>query len=273
MGIVIAIVVAVIIVAAAAAWLMMQAKRRRLRQRFGPEYERLTRAHDSRRKAEAELAQRERHVADLDIHPLSPDARSNYRAQWTVIQEQFVETPAEALTAATRLVAAVMRDRGYPATDYDQILADLSVDHAHTLSRFRAGHEISTRADAGGASTEDMRQAMIDYRSLFQELVGGQEDEPAAAEAAGAEGAGAEGAGAGASGTEAVRAEATGAEATGAETTGAEAGARGAAGVSGTGPGDVWVAGGKTSGTRSPAATAVDDPARQAEPQQRSPRR
>jgi hypothetical protein len=272
MGIVIAIVVAVIIVAAAAAWLMMQAKRRRLRQRFGPEYERLTRAHDSRRKAEAELAQRERRVADLDIHPLSPDARSNYRAQWTVIQEQFVETPAEALTAATRLVAAVMRDRGYPATDYDQILADLSVDHAHTLSRFRAGHEISTRADAGGASTEDMRQAMIDYRSLFQELAGGQ-GEPAAAEAARVEGARVEGARVEGGGTEAAGTEAARAEATGAEATGAEAGAYGAAGVSGTGPEDVWVAGDKTSGTRSPAATAVDDPARQAEPQQRSPRR
>ncbi len=176
MEIVIAIVVAVLVVAAAAAaWLMMGARRRQrlgLRQRFGPEYERLTDEHESKRKAETELAERERRVADLDLRPLSPAARTRYGAEWAVIQEGFVDRPQEALKAATGLIAAVMRDRGYPTEDYDQILADLSVEHAHTLSRFRDAHAITMRAVADGASTEDMRQAMINYRALFHELAG-----------------------------------------------------------------------------------------------------
>ncbi len=175
MNIVIAIVIAVIFVAAVAAWRAMVARRRQrlgLRQRFGPEYERLTDEHQSRRKAEAELAERERRVADLDLSPLSPAARARYGAEWAMIQEGFVDRPQQALKAATGLIAAAMRDRGYPTADYDQILADLSVEHAHALSRFRDAHAITMRALSDGASTEDMRQAMINYRALFHELTG-----------------------------------------------------------------------------------------------------
>jgi hypothetical protein len=177
MNIVTAIVVAVIVVAvaAAAAWLAMVARRRQrlgLRQRFGPEYERLTDEHQSRRKAEAELAEREHRVAGLDLSPLSPAARARYDAEWAMIQEGFVDRPREALKAATGLIAAAMRDRGYPTADYEQILADLSVEHAHTLSRFSDAHAITMRALADGASTEEMRQAMIGYRALFHELTG-----------------------------------------------------------------------------------------------------
>ena len=246
MGIVIVIVVAVIIVAAAAAFFAMEARRRRLRERFGPEYERLATEHESRRRAEAELTERERRVADLQIRPLSPDARARYRADWTVIQERFVEAPAQALTDAARLVAAVMRDRGYPTENYDQILEDLSVGHSQTLSRFRDAHEISVRASANGASTEDMRKAMIDYRALFQELADVDADE----------GAGRGTAGQASDGRDAARY----------ETDGRTPAARH----------DTRVAGGDVPGeTRAPTATAVDstDPAMQAEPQQRSPRR
>jgi hypothetical protein len=262
MGIVIAIVVAVIIVAAAAAFFAVDARRRRLRRRFGPEYERLAGERESRRKAEAELTERERRVADLNIRPLSPDARARYRAGWTVIQERFVEAPAEALTGASRLVAAVMRDRGYPTENYDQILADLSVDHSQTLSRFRDAHEISMRADANAASTEDIRQAMINYRSLFQELAGVDEDEDAGRGAVGRGAAGGAAAGGAAAGG---RADGLGA--------GYEPGERRT-----DRPRDILVASGEApEETRAPAVTAVDDPgldpARQAEPQQRSPRR
>jgi hypothetical protein len=245
MGIVIAIVVAVIIVAAAVAFFAMEVRRRRLQQRFGPEYERLAAEHESRRRAEAELTERERRVADLNIRPLSPDARARYRADWKVIQERFVEAPAQALTDAARLVAAVMRDRGYPTENYDQILADLSVGHSRTLSRFRDAHEISVRASANGASTEDMRKAMIDYRALFQELADVDEDEAA--------------------GREAASQASDGRDTAGYETDGQPAG----------GPHDTWVAGGDVPGeTRAPTATAADntDPATRAEPQ-RSPRR
>jgi hypothetical protein len=266
MGIVIAIVVAVIIVAAAAAFFAMDARRRRLRRRFGPEYERLAGERESRRKAEAELTERERRVADLNIRPLSPDARARYRAEWTVIQERFVEAPAEALTGASRLVAAVMRDRGYPTENYDQILADLSVDHSQTLSRFRDAHEISMRADANAASTEDMRQAMINYRSLFQELAGVDEDEDAGRGAVGGGAAGGAAAGGAAAGGAADGGAADGLGA------GYEPGERRT-----DRPRDILVASGEVpEETRAPAAvTAVDDtdPARQAESQQRSPGR
>jgi hypothetical protein len=225
MGIVIVIVVAVIIVAAAVAFFAMNARRRGLRQRFGPEYERLASEHESRRKAEAELAGRERRVAELNIRPLRPDARARYRAEWAVIQERFVEAPADALTAAARLVTAVLRDRGYPAENYGQVLADLSVGHSQALSGFRHAHEVSMRADAHGASTEDMRRAMINYRTLFQELAGADEDEAARH---------------------------------GADDPGAT-GYEGEAPLAG--PHDTLVAGGgMRGGTRAPAVTAVGDP-------------
>jgi hypothetical protein len=246
MGIVIAIVVAVIIVAAAVAFFAMEARRRRLQQRFGPEYERLATEHESRRRAEAELTERERRVADLNIRPLSPDARARYRADWALIQERFVEAPAQALTDAARLVAAVLKDRGYPTEDYDQILADLSVGHAQTLSRFREAHEISVRASANGASTEDMRKAMIDYRALFRELA-----DVDAGEAAGRGTAGQASDGGGTAGYEAE-------------------------GRTAVEPHDIRVAGGDVPDeTQAPTSAAAGhtDPAMQAEPQQRSPRR
>jgi hypothetical protein len=170
---VVILIVVIVLVAIAAAVLAMQARRRRLRQQFGPEYDRLAAEHGSR-KAEAELAQRQRHVRELDIHPLTPEARVRYNAEWAVVQERFVETPREALKAATGVVTSAMRDRGYPTENYEQMLADLSVEHAHTLSQFREAHDIGIRADT--ASTEDLRQAMIRYRTLFLELVGADGD-------------------------------------------------------------------------------------------------
>ncbi len=167
--VVIVLAVVIVVVAVAAAWLATNARRRRLRQRFGPEYDRLV-AERGSRKAAAELTQRQRHVRQLDLHPLTPEVRARYTAQWALIQEQFVETPHEALKAATGLVTAAMRERGYPTDNYDQILADLSVEHAHTLNQFREAHDVGVRA--GAASTEDLRQAMIRYRTLFHELVG-----------------------------------------------------------------------------------------------------
>jgi hypothetical protein len=147
-------------------------RRRRLRERFGPEYDRAVTERGSRREAEAELAERERHVRDLDIRPLSPSARNQYQSEWTAVQEQFVDAPQAAVTGAQTLVSAVMEDRGYPTQPYDQTLADLSVEHASTLDHFRAAHDISQNAAAGTATTEDLRQAMIHYRALFAELLG-----------------------------------------------------------------------------------------------------
>jgi hypothetical protein len=171
-GAIVAIVIVVIVVAAVVAAVMMASRRRRLKERFGPEYDRAVTESGSRREAEAELAGRERHHRELGIRPLSPAARAQYSSEWTAVQEQFVDAPQAAVTGAQTLVSAVMEDRGYPTQPYDQTLADLSVEHASTLDHFRAAHDISQNAAAGTASTEDLRQAMIHYRALFAELLG-----------------------------------------------------------------------------------------------------
>jgi hypothetical protein len=168
----IAVIVAAVIVVAVLAIGVTAARRRRLRQRFGPEYDRLVGEHDSKRKAESELAGRERRVHGLDIHPLTESARAGYALQWAGIQEQFVDTPEDAVASSQLLVVAVMTEVGYPSGDPDQMLADLSVEHAATLDHFRAAEQTSRDAAAGTASTEDLRLAMIDYRALFRDLAG-----------------------------------------------------------------------------------------------------
>jgi hypothetical protein len=173
---IVVIVVAVIVAAALVAGVLAAMRRRRLQQRFGPEYGRLASERDSKRKAEAELTQRERRVRDLDIRPLTDAARASYADQWAGLQERFVDAPADAVAGSQLLVAAVMTERGYPAEEPDQILADLSVEHASTLDSYRAAEEVSRSAAAGTASTEDLRQAMIHYRTLFADLLGGPAD-------------------------------------------------------------------------------------------------
>jgi len=170
-GAIVAIILAIIIVVAAA-FIVMAAKRRRLKERFGPEYDRVVADQQSQRKAEAELASRERRVRNLDIRPLSSAGRTEYSARWDSIQERFVDDPASAVTQAQQLVTAVLRDRGYPTEGFEQILADLSVEHARNLEHYRAAHALSDASTKGQASTEDMRQAMIHYRALFSDLLG-----------------------------------------------------------------------------------------------------
>ena len=171
-GIIVGIVVAVIVIGAVVFGVMAVSRRRGLQQRFGPEYDRVVGERDSRREAEAELTERERRVQGLDIQPLTAAAQASYAGQWTSIQEQFVDAPADAVSGAQLLVVAVMTERGYPVEQDDQVLADLSVEHSGTLDRYRAAKEISGKADAGTASTEDLRQAMVHYHALFADLLG-----------------------------------------------------------------------------------------------------
>ncbi len=172
-GLVAIIIVVVIVVAAIVVAAMAAARRRRLQQRFGPEYDRVVGERGSQLKAESELAGRERRIRGLDIRPLSDTARANYTASWRAIQEQFVDQPENSVVKAQALVTTVMRDRGYPVEGHDQMLADLSVQHASTLEQYRLAHTISQSAASGQASTEDLRQAMIKYRALFGDLLGG----------------------------------------------------------------------------------------------------
>lgn len=172
-GAVVIIVIAVIVVAAAVGWAMTVTRRRRLQRKFGPEYDRVASEQPSRRKADQALAARERRVRGLNIRPLDPAARSQYAARWSAVQERFVDEPAAAVGEAHHLVVAVMRDRGYPTDDNDQLADDLSVEHANTLLNYRQASAISEKSAAGDASTEDLRQAMIHYRLLFDDLLGG----------------------------------------------------------------------------------------------------
>jgi hypothetical protein len=166
------IIVVVIVVIALIGALSMAARRRRLQRQFGPEYDRVVGEQDSRRRADAELAGRQKRVRKLDIQPLTDEARSRYLAQWLTIQEQFVDSPQTANADAYALVTTVMRERGYPVDDDEQVLADLSVEHAETVGHFRSAQEVTRGTTAGDVPTEDLRQAFIHYRALFADLLG-----------------------------------------------------------------------------------------------------
>ncbi|WP_369634502.1 hypothetical protein [Nocardia sp. JMUB6875] len=169
--IIIAVVVVVLLIVMAA--LRPRTRSKRLRERFGPEYDRTVQEAQNRKVAEQELTEREKRHDQLELRELSPDEKHRYEAAWTHIQEQFIDDPSGALDAADRLVNQAMTDRGYPRDSYDQQLADLSVEHARPLGRYRSAHDIAARAERGAVSTEDMRTAIVHYRELFADLLDG----------------------------------------------------------------------------------------------------
>jgi hypothetical protein len=165
------IVIAIVVVVALIAWSAGRSVRSdRLRSRFGPEYDRTVQA-SGKREAEAELEARRKRRDQFDIRPLDPAARQRYAQAWTQAQSRFVDTPPEAVRQADALVVQVMRDRGYPTENFDQRSTDVSVDHPLVVENYRAAHAISLANDQGLASTEDLRQAMVHYRALFQDLL------------------------------------------------------------------------------------------------------
>jgi hypothetical protein len=148
-----------------------------LRRTFGPEYDRAVKETDSRRRAESELAERRERREELDIRPLTPAARGRYEDRWRQIQMTFVDDPSGALGDADEVVILVMRERGYPMDDFDQRASDLSVDHPDVVQNYRAAHGIAMANDQGQASTEDLRQGMVHYRALFEDLLGDEAGE------------------------------------------------------------------------------------------------
>jgi hypothetical protein len=167
-GVIIGIVIIVVLVVAAVT--VMGLRRARLRRQFGPELERLTAELGSSRKAEAELMARQRRAAKLDIHPLSEQRQALYAADWAKVQEQFVDSPVNAVASARRLVVRVMRERGYPESSQDETIMNLSVHQPRVLEDYRQAEVISDRS--GEASTEELRAAMVRYRALFDDLIG-----------------------------------------------------------------------------------------------------
>jgi hypothetical protein len=180
----IAIAVAVVLVACIATWLYARKRRtKRLRTQFGgAEYSRAVKEGGGVRQAEAVLDQRAVRVERLHIRTLAPADRARFVDSWARVQSRFVDSPGGAVTDADQLLGDVMSTRGYPVSDFEQRAADISVDHPRVLENYRAAHQSALLQTKGQASTEDLRQAMIHYRTLFEELVG----EPEAARAAGA---------------------------------------------------------------------------------------
>jgi hypothetical protein len=171
--------VAILVIALIAAGIVIARQRRsqQLQEGFGPEYQRTVEERGDRGKAEAELRERRDRREQLDIRPLDPAARDRYAERWQAAQRHFVDQPAPAVGEADNLVMEVMRDRGYPvADDFEQRAADVSVDHPVVVEHYRAAHAISMRATSGEAGTEDLRQAMVHFRALFEELLGPDAD-------------------------------------------------------------------------------------------------
>lgn len=166
------IVVAVLAIGAVVAYSLMQRRRtERLTERFGPEYQRTVEASGGQREAERELEARQKRVEGLDIRRLSVDERDGYLARWKETQARFVDDPPGAISEADMLVQELMRARGYPMTDFEQRAADISVDHPHVVEEYRAAHAVAERDATDGVETEDLRQAMVHYRALFDDLL------------------------------------------------------------------------------------------------------
>jgi hypothetical protein len=170
----IVLVAAVILIILVPTWLYLRKRRSTtagLRQKFGPEYELALREHGSERKAEAKLADRQERIDKLNIRELDPGERERFLKQWESVQSRFVDSPKGAVAEADDLVSSLMRTRGYPVSDFDQRAADISVDHPRVVENYRSAHAIALRVGKDAATTEDLRTAMIHYRSLFEELV------------------------------------------------------------------------------------------------------
>ena len=170
------ILVILVLVIVVAILVVVSARRRRskrlLHDQLGPEYDRTVQAMGGEKKARAELDERRKRVEALDIRPLSVSEREGYLADWTAVQSKFVDEPGQAIVDADRLIMQVMQTRAYPVSDFEQRAADISVTYPALVSNYRAAREIAVRNEQHQADTEELRQAMIHYRSLFEELLG-----------------------------------------------------------------------------------------------------
>ncbi len=164
--------IALVLLAGIAAWLYMRHRRSKLlRDKFGPEYERVVRQEGNVRRGEGVLEFREKKREALNIRPLSATARSDFSQRWNDVQAQFVDDPEGSVAQADSLVSEVMEARGYPVADFAQRADIISVDHPVVVENYRAAHSIAMSRARGQATTESLRKAMVHYRSLFDELL------------------------------------------------------------------------------------------------------
>jgi hypothetical protein len=173
-----AIVAAVVVLAAVAlAWMYSaRAQRARLREKFGPEYQRTVADLGSEKRAEAVLQERASRVSSYNIRDLKPEERGRFSESWRRVQARFVDDPGGAVTEADMLCTEVMTARGYPVTDFERRAEDLTVDHANVVNHYRSAREIAQRHSRKAATTEDLRQALVHYRELFADLLNEQKN-------------------------------------------------------------------------------------------------
>jgi len=144
---------------------------KKFQNKYGPEYDRAVQNAGNEKKAQAELGERQKHVDTMNIRPLSVSERVRYQAEWTAIQAKFVDQPGQATVEADHLIMEVMKVRAYPVSDFEQRAADISVKYPALVSNYRAAREIAIKNEQHSANTEELRQALIYYRSLFDELL------------------------------------------------------------------------------------------------------
>jgi hypothetical protein len=167
------IVVAVLVIIGAVLGMIFARRQRseRLHDQFGTEYDHTVQALGGEKKAHTELEERQRYIKALNIRPLSVSERERYLSDWTAVQSNFVDEPRRAIVDADRLIMEVMQLRAYPVSDFEQRAADVSVNYPALVSNYRAAREVAIRNENHHAGTEDLRQALINYRSLFDELL------------------------------------------------------------------------------------------------------
>ena len=173
--IIVAVVLVLVIVGLILGPIFARRKRsERFHDQFGPEYDRTVQSLGNEKKAQAELDERRKHVETLNIRPLSLSERERYLADWTAVQSKFVDEPGQAVGDADRLIMEVMQLRAYPVSDFEQRAADISVNYPAIVSNYRLARVIAVKNEQHQADTEELRQAMIYYRSLFDELLGAE---------------------------------------------------------------------------------------------------
>jgi len=168
--IIIVIVVVLLVVAAAAYWYQRR-RSDQLQERFGPEYELAVEESGDRRAAERDLRERQHRRSKLDVHPLSDESATQYRAEWNALQQGFVDKPGTSVAEADRLVLRIMREAGYPVDEFDQRVNDISVDHPEVATRYREAHQVAVAQQRGETDTEELRQAVTAYRQLVDKLL------------------------------------------------------------------------------------------------------
>jgi hypothetical protein len=165
------IVAAVALCVVAAILIIRQRKSQHLKQQFGPEYDRAVQQHGDARQAEAVLIDREKRVEKFALRPLTPSDRERFAEDWAAIQRRFVDDPSTAVSQADKLVNTVLVARGYPVDDFEKRADDISVNYPSLVENYRSARQVMLRHSQSQSSTEDLRLAMVNFRSLFDELL------------------------------------------------------------------------------------------------------